>query len=184
MRAKVSRLIVTGSSTTLAAVEAARGDIADAGGTVGDIKKAGGKAIDVAAAELIFGELLGNVVRHAPGLVEITLDWTAELPVLHVLDNGPGFQSRRSRERLPADALESVVWRYREGHVVAEPADRGLQNFAVLFVVVDQKNRLHAFVFLPTHESTPIGQAGNAGNVTNCHKQVTVRYQALLIVTA
>jgi hypothetical protein len=47
-------------------------------------KKAGGKAIDVAAAELIFGELLGNVVRHAPGLVEITLDWTAELPVLHV----------------------------------------------------------------------------------------------------
>ena len=68
-------------------------------------KNNGGKALDLAAAELIFGELLGNVVRHAPGQVEITLDWTDELPVLHVLDNGPGFQSRRARERLPADDL-------------------------------------------------------------------------------
>jgi anti-sigma regulatory factor (Ser/Thr protein kinase) len=64
-----------------------------------------GRAIDFAAAELIFGELLGNVVRHAPGLVEIRLDWTGELPVLHVLDNGPGFRSRRARERLPVDDL-------------------------------------------------------------------------------
>jgi anti-sigma regulatory factor (Ser/Thr protein kinase) len=52
---------------------------------------------------LIFGELLGNVVRHAPGLVEITLDWNDEAPVLHVLDNGSGFASRRARERLPDD---------------------------------------------------------------------------------
>lgn len=62
-------------------------------------------AIDVGAAELIFGELLGNVVRHAPGHVDIILDWTAELPVLHVLDRGPGFRSRRKRERLPLDEL-------------------------------------------------------------------------------
>jgi hypothetical protein len=70
-----------------------------------DEKTGARPAIDVAAAELIFGELLGNVVRHAPGLVEITLDWTGEFPVLHVLDNGPGFRSRRSRERLPVDDL-------------------------------------------------------------------------------
>jgi hypothetical protein len=62
-----------------------------------------GVPIDLAAAELIFGELLGNVVRHAPGPVEISLDWTDTLPVLHVLDNGPGFRSRRKRERLPVD---------------------------------------------------------------------------------
>jgi anti-sigma regulatory factor (Ser/Thr protein kinase) len=68
--------------------------------------KAGlGAAIDVAAAELIFGELLGNVVRHAPGQVDIVLDWTDVLPVLHVLDRGPGFRSRRKRERLPVDEL-------------------------------------------------------------------------------
>jgi anti-sigma regulatory factor (Ser/Thr protein kinase) len=68
--------------------------------------KAGqGVAIDLAAAELIFGELLGNVVRHSPGRVDIILDWTAVLPVLHVLDRGPGFRSRRKRERLPVDEL-------------------------------------------------------------------------------
>ncbi len=61
------------------------------------------RLLDLAAAELIFGELLGNVVRHAPGPVEIRLDWTGTLPVLHVLDSGPGFESRRKRERLPAD---------------------------------------------------------------------------------
>jgi anti-sigma regulatory factor (Ser/Thr protein kinase) len=64
-----------------------------------------GCAVDTTAAELIFGELLGNVVRHAPGPVEITLDWNGTVPVLHVLDSGPGFRSRRSRERLPTDEL-------------------------------------------------------------------------------
>lgn len=59
--------------------------------------------LDLTAAELIFGELMGNVVRHAPGPVEIILDWTGTLPVLHVLDSGPGFESRRKRERLPDD---------------------------------------------------------------------------------
>lgn len=67
--------------------------------------KAVAAPIDVPAAELIFGELLGNVVRHAPGRVDIALDWTAELPILHVLDRGPGFRSRRKRERLPVDEL-------------------------------------------------------------------------------
>jgi anti-sigma regulatory factor (Ser/Thr protein kinase) len=67
--------------------------------------KAGAAEIDIPAAELIFGELLGNVVRHAPGQVDIVLDWTDELPMLHVLDRGPGFRSRRKRERLPVDEL-------------------------------------------------------------------------------
>ena len=67
--------------------------------------KTGAAVIDIPAAELIFGELLGNVVRHAPGRVDIMLDWTDELPVLHVLDRGPGFRSRRKRERLPVDEL-------------------------------------------------------------------------------
>jgi anti-sigma regulatory factor (Ser/Thr protein kinase) len=68
-------------------------------------KDTGGAPVDFAAAELIFGELLGNVVRHAPGRVDIILDWTNVLPVLHVLDRGPGFRSRRKRERLPVDEL-------------------------------------------------------------------------------
>lgn len=43
------------------------------------------------AAEVVLGELLGNVVRHAPGSAEVALDLAGREPVLHVLDDGPGF---------------------------------------------------------------------------------------------
>jgi PAS domain S-box-containing protein len=46
---------------------------------------------DYAGAELVFGELLGNVVRHAPGNVDIEVEWRGDAPVLHVLDRGPGY---------------------------------------------------------------------------------------------
>jgi signal transduction histidine kinase len=41
--------------------------------------------------ELIVGELLANTVQHAPGMVEIRIEWTGEYPVLHVRDTGPGM---------------------------------------------------------------------------------------------
>ncbi|GAC1422300.1 MAG: SpoIIE family protein phosphatase [Candidatus Velthaea sp.] len=43
-------------------------------------------------AELIFGELIGNVVRHAAGAIDVALEWDNEAPLLHVIDRGPGFQ--------------------------------------------------------------------------------------------
>lgn len=49
---------------------------------------------DFASAELIFGELVGNVVRHAPGPIDIALEWVAGQAVLHVIDRGPGFVPR------------------------------------------------------------------------------------------
>lgn len=48
-----------------------------------------GNACD--AAELIFGELLGNVARHAPGTVEIVLRWNGPTAVLEIYDDGPGY---------------------------------------------------------------------------------------------
>jgi len=57
---------------------------------------------DVSVAELVLGELLGNVVRYAPGPVEVWLDLSTRAPVLHVLDNGPGFEIN---PRLPADIM-------------------------------------------------------------------------------
>ncbi len=42
-------------------------------------------------AEVVFGELVGNAARYAPGRVEVTVDWSGAAPVLHVLDRGPGF---------------------------------------------------------------------------------------------
>ena len=59
-------------------------------------------ADDVAASELVLGELIGNVVRHARGPLRVTLDRTNEKPVLHVLDDGGGFEHDR---RLPPDAM-------------------------------------------------------------------------------
>jgi anti-sigma regulatory factor (Ser/Thr protein kinase) len=42
-------------------------------------------------AELVFGELVGNAARYARGPIEVSVDWSCAAPVLHVLDNGPGF---------------------------------------------------------------------------------------------
>lgn len=42
-------------------------------------------------AELVVGELSTNVVRHAPGPIDVLLDCGGQLPVLHVIDDGPGF---------------------------------------------------------------------------------------------
>jgi PAS domain S-box-containing protein len=47
---------------------------------------------EIAMAELIFGELVGNVVRHSPGAIDIDLDWSDERPVLHVIDRGRPFE--------------------------------------------------------------------------------------------
>ena len=46
---------------------------------------------DVVDAELVFAELVGNVVRHATGPCVVALDTDGEAPVVSVLDRGPGF---------------------------------------------------------------------------------------------
>ncbi len=50
-------------------------------------------AEDSAAGELIFGEVVSNVARHAPGTVEAALEWSGRRAVLHVLDRGPGYHA-------------------------------------------------------------------------------------------
>jgi serine phosphatase RsbU (regulator of sigma subunit)/anti-sigma regulatory factor (Ser/Thr protein kinase) len=55
------------------------------------LSKAGAHGEDIYTAEIVFGELIGNVVRYAPGPVEVFTDWGGPAPVLHVLDHGPGF---------------------------------------------------------------------------------------------
>jgi anti-sigma regulatory factor (Ser/Thr protein kinase) len=46
---------------------------------------------------LIFMELVGNAVRHAPGEVEVVFEPRPGGPVLHVLDAGPGFEHQGGR---------------------------------------------------------------------------------------
>lgn len=54
------------------------------------------------SAEVVFGELLANTARYAPGEVDVALDLSGRAPVLHVLDTGPGF---RFISQLPDDLL-------------------------------------------------------------------------------
>jgi GAF domain-containing protein/anti-sigma regulatory factor (Ser/Thr protein kinase) len=46
---------------------------------------------DASVAETIFGELVANVARHAPGNVEVALELKGADPVLHVVDYGAGI---------------------------------------------------------------------------------------------
>ncbi len=56
--------------------------------------------VDDSASELILGELLGNVVKHTPGLAEVSLACGAGESRLVVRDRGPGFVDSES---LPQD---------------------------------------------------------------------------------
>jgi PAS domain S-box-containing protein len=57
----------------------------------------------IARAELVFGELVANVVRHAPGPIEIELTWQGGRPLLAVRDRGPRFEMQDPK--LPENAL-------------------------------------------------------------------------------
>lgn len=86
-------------------------------------------------AELVFGELLGNVVRYAPGPIEIFFDWSEATPVLHVLDRGPGFALA---PKLPSDLLSErgrglyIVWSLTDDFNVTQRHDGGSHARAVL----------------------------------------------------
>lgn len=62
-------------------------------------------ASDFEAAETVFGELVANVVRHAPGPISIELYWDRETAVLRVRDAGPGFEWN-GNVSLPDDMAE------------------------------------------------------------------------------
>lgn len=53
--------------------------------------------------ELIIGELFANTVQHAPGLVEVRVEWSNERPELTVRDTGPGLEFLAGR--LPENVL-------------------------------------------------------------------------------
>jgi anti-sigma regulatory factor (Ser/Thr protein kinase) len=112
-------------------------DAADARRTFGAFLRSKGATAEHAAdAELIFTELLGNVVRHAPGNVAIRLDWNAGTPVLHVFDEGPGFMYL---PRLPRDVYAEsgrglfLVSALAEDFHVSRRQGKGSHARAVLF---------------------------------------------------
>ncbi len=73
---------------------------------------------DLNAAEIIFGELCGNVVRHAPGPIDVNVDWRGIRAVLHVTDRGRGFDRKPS---LPDDMMKESG----RGLYIVEALSRG-----------------------------------------------------------
>ena len=71
---------------------------------VGYLRTRGTSPDRLQIAELVFGELVGNVVRHAPGPIEVALEFRDELAVLSVRDTGPPFQPAPA---LPDDLLST-----------------------------------------------------------------------------
>lgn len=106
---------------------------------IGALRDAGVREKQLDAAEHVFGELLGNVVRYAPGPIEIIFDWAGGAPpVLHVLDRGPGFAFA---PKLPTDVLDErgrglyIVWSLAEDFNVTPRHDGGAHARAVLGVI-------------------------------------------------
>jgi anti-sigma regulatory factor (Ser/Thr protein kinase) len=56
----------------------------------------------IAEAQVVFGELVGNVVRHAPGPIDISLTWRGDVATIAVADRGAPFSARTA---LPDDPL-------------------------------------------------------------------------------
>ncbi len=76
------------------------GDAADARGSRPSfalyLRACGVAPDDIALAELVFGELLGNVVRHAPGPVDIGFAWQGHHGRLRFADRGAGIAPRET----------------------------------------------------------------------------------------
>ena len=118
------------------------------------LRKAGAQNEDIFTAEIVFGELIGNVVRYAPGPVEIFVDWTGPTPVLHVLDQGSGFFYA---PRLPRDPLAEngrglfIISAITEDFNVTRIEERGSHARAVLSL---------SRSLLTTEESSPLDEGG------------------------
>jgi anti-sigma regulatory factor (Ser/Thr protein kinase) len=59
-----------------------------------------GQHADTSACQIIFSELVGNALRHAPGRLSLALSTDDEGLWLHVMDEGHGFDAKPS---LPKD---------------------------------------------------------------------------------
>jgi anti-sigma regulatory factor (Ser/Thr protein kinase) len=104
-----------------------------------EIERHAGAGSDLAGAELIFAELLANVVRHAVGPAQVFLRWRGSRATLTVTDAGGGFRGP------PATALPEPT---------AERG-RGLALVSALAFGMRAGNRpgggAYVFAVLPVH---------------------------------
>ncbi|GAC1417188.1 MAG: hypothetical protein NVSMB5_07790 [Candidatus Velthaea sp.] len=76
-------------------------------------------ALDTTAAELVIGELVSNVERHAPGPVRVDVELQPDCIVVTVADQGPGF-------RLDPHALPDIFAESGRGLFLVDSCSREL----------------------------------------------------------
>jgi anti-sigma regulatory factor (Ser/Thr protein kinase) len=59
-----------------------------------------GDAVDAGVAELVLGELIGNVVRYAPGIAHVEADFDDGGVTIAVRDTGRGFAAPESAQEI------------------------------------------------------------------------------------
>jgi PAS domain S-box-containing protein len=97
---------------------------------------------DLFRSELILGEVLANTVEHAPGLVDIEIDWSGMYPIVTIADTGPGLS--RFAPELPQDTLSEngrglfLIYKLAVAVHLEPSADRGTRIRIVLPVRRDQ----------------------------------------------
>lgn len=102
------------------------------------LRELGDPESDFDGAELVFGELVGNVVRHAPGEIRVVCRWENGFPTLAVHDRGRGVYD--GAPNLPRDPLSEsgrglfLVNALTRDFKVQSRADGGMEARAVLNV--------------------------------------------------
>ncbi|MGC2128878.1 MAG: SpoIIE family protein phosphatase [Candidatus Aquilonibacter sp.] len=94
---------------------------------------------------LIFAELIGNAVRHAPGPLSASLEVRGDSIVLHVIDDGPGFDFKPALPRnLWAESGRGLylIQRLSRGVVVERLPGRGSHVAVTLPVTHDHRDQL------------------------------------------
>jgi PAS domain S-box-containing protein len=94
-----------------------------------------GETEETFASVLIVGELLANTVAHAPGLVELTVEFDGDRSVLIVRDSGPGLEALRTS--LPDDPFDEgsrglFLVHAMSGGVSVVPSESGGAELRVL----------------------------------------------------
>ncbi len=94
-----------------------------------------GRDVDVHAAEVVFGELVGNAVRYARGAIDVEVNWEdPAAPVLSVVDDGPGYATRTVRPSPDAESGRGLflISQLTREFTVTNLGDRGAHARAVL----------------------------------------------------
>ena len=74
---------------------------------------------DVYAVEVVIGEILANTAKHAPGLVDVQIDWSRDELRIRVRDHGPGMET--------ADAnLKNLLSETGRGNVLIQSLSRAV----------------------------------------------------------